>query len=56
MYPLIFLYVMYLIIYFQVIENDYVEMRKSDVKNMSPDDLNHYIMLSKYVIKLLIKI
>lgn len=37
----------------QVIENDYVDMRKADAKNISADDLHHFIMISKYVTYLL---
>ncbi|VVC32241.1 Mini-chromosome maintenance complex-binding protein [Cinara cedri] len=33
----------------QIIENDYVEMRKADVKNMSADDLHRFIMISKLI-------
>lgn len=33
----------------QVIENDYVEMRRVDAKNVSPDDLHRFMMIAKYV-------
>ncbi|KAL5236097.1 hypothetical protein ACI65C_003507 [Semiaphis heraclei] len=32
-----------------VIENDYVEMRKADAKNVTGDDLHRYMMISKLV-------